>query len=119
MGGAPHHYNQDTRGSDKPQVASHHQGVTHLRVNRAMDEEHNIHCTSPMLPEEEGEAFSDMDGVISETEEESLNVAMEEDEEEPEAGNEDQRRATWDSEPVRVTVEDVLKMEFNNPEEAI
>ncbi|MED6188606.1 hypothetical protein PIB30_087496 [Stylosanthes scabra] len=83
-----------------------------------MDGEQNIYCSSPLLREEQGESFSGMDGIISEPKEESLNIGIEEDEHEPEAGNEEQRRTMEESEPVRVTVEDVLKMEFNNPEEA-
>ncbi|MED6222165.1 hypothetical protein PIB30_061734 [Stylosanthes scabra] len=91
-------------------------------LNKGMDGEENGGCSSPRLCDEQGESLSDMEGFISELEiyfDESLDIGMEELEHYPKPGNEQQRRATEEAQRVTVTEDDVLMMEFNNPEEAM
>ncbi|MED6162011.1 hypothetical protein PIB30_066346 [Stylosanthes scabra] len=75
-------------------------------------------CSSPWLCDEQGESLSNMEGCISEPEDESLDIGMEEPEHYPEAGNQQQRRAPEEAQRLTITEADVHRMEFNNPEEA-
>ncbi|MED6135586.1 hypothetical protein PIB30_047909 [Stylosanthes scabra] len=84
-----------------------------------MDGEEDGGCSIPHMCDEQGESLSDLEGLTSEPGDESLDIGMEEPEHYLEPGNEQQRRAPDEAQHVTVTEDDVLRMEFKNPEEAI